>query len=85
MAKEWRDDVSAARESESSTSTAAANHHVEAEVASQDKQCQKSIKYHYYDANVHTKIAKSACEKTTYAKLKTSNGCYTQNANYLDR
>ena len=44
------------------------NHLFEAEVASQDKQCRKSNMYHHYDANVHAKIAKSACEKTLSLK-----------------
>ena len=64
MAKERRKEVSSATESGGSTSTAAANHQVESKVASLDKQCLKSSKSNYYDANVHAEIAKSACEKT---------------------
>ena len=45
MAKE----VSSAAESGGSTSTAAANHQVEAEVGSQDKRRQKRGKYHHYE------------------------------------
>ena len=63
MAKEQRKESPLLAESGGSTSIAAANHPVEAEVASQDKQYQKSSEYHHYDTDVHVKITKSACKK----------------------
>ena len=62
--KEYRKEVSSTTESGSSTSTAAANHQIEAEVANQDKQRRKSSKYNHYDVDEHADIAKSAYEKT---------------------
>ena len=49
-------EVSSATENEGSASTAAAYRQIEAEVASQDKQCRKSSKYNHYDADVHAEL-----------------------------
>ena len=64
-------------ESGSSTSTAAANHQVE--VASQDKRCRKSSKYHHHD--VAMCMLKSLSLLVRKCQKRTPH--YTQKTNYL--
>ena len=54
--KSGESEASSATQNEGSASTAAANRQIEAEVASQDKQRRKSIKYNHYDADVHAEL-----------------------------